>query len=318
MLDFTRKKHLRDFSQEEVDERLRKSDERITLREEDHVYLIREEDGSTTEVTVSSSKVLSLMFTPFDPIFSASNVSRNARSGRYAGKTFPQVLKMWEDAARFGSQFHAMIEDYYIAGEKVDRTEWKDRYANIGYASLIDAFFAYADKMSTMGWKPYRSEKIVFDIEEPVREFRYPPGSADMVYQRMRKGKLERLMVDFKTSESKKKFTEVKSPTEASWPLKAIPNSKVSMGFVQAAIYSALRESLYGEPLEEQRIVAFYWDDPELQWEMHDPPRSYVPDGLRVIKMYKERQKVAMVFLKAYGRGERVNHPLLPSTKKPI
>jgi hypothetical protein len=311
----TGRKRPASLPRDQIEALLAESDRRIRLNHEEHVYYIKDiVDGVEVErpAESSSSRVLSTMFPPFNDIDVAASLSSRPTNGAYKDKTYAEILKTWEDGAANGSEFHAMIEDYY----KIDQDDeaallvWKQKADTIAYRHLVDAFLEYADMMREKGWRPYRSEQAIFDIDEEDPFLRYPPGTADMIYVR---GEDEHILVDFKTAETEKKFTEKKSPVEASYPLQKVPSSNLYKGHIQTAVYSALRETLYHEPVETQAIVAFYWGDTPLKWKMYYPPRSFVSDAEKVISMFKMRRRVVYRALASYGNKEEVNHDYLPA-----
>jgi PD-(D/E)XK nuclease superfamily len=308
----TGRKRQASLTKEEIRALTAESDRRIRLDHETHIYYIKDiVDGVEVErpAESSSSRVLSMMFPPFNDIEVASSLA--SRPGIYGTLGFAGTLKKWEDGAANGSEFHAMVEDYYkIDEEDVEAlAAWREKADTIEYRHLVDAFLEYASMMRRKGWRPYRSEQPIFDIGDNDPFTRYPPGTADMIYIR---GDDEHMLVDFKTAENEKKFTETKSPVEASYPLQKVPSSNLYKGHIQTAVYSALRETLYHEPVETQAIIAFYWGDTPLKWKMYQPPRSFVDEAEKVIKLFKKRREIVYRTLAAYGNKEEVRHPYLP------
>ena len=308
----TGRKRAHQKTPEEIQAIIEDSDRRIRLDHAEHIYYIKDMvDGVEVERPAysSSSKVLDMMFPPFDAIEVAASISSRPTSGSYKGLDYAQVLQRWEDGATNGSDFHEMIENYYKCTTEDELQQWRNASNYIVYDYLIDAFLEYAKMMREKGWVPYRIEEAIFDIGDDDPFTRYPPGTADMIYKN---ADGRRLLVDFKTAETEEAFTKAKSPTLASYPLVDVPSSKLFKGHMQTAVYSALRETLYGEPVETQAIVAFYWGDTPLKWKVYKPPRSLIEDAEKVIKIYKDRRALVYRILEKYGNNEDVDHPYLP------
>lgn len=159
-------------------------DARIVFEPVEHKYYV---DGEPMEISVTG--LVHHWFPQFQPRPQAETMLRNKefytnaeRYGRYwpllqdldlkQGKDFEtavtRVLACWkangEEASGAGTIMHQAIEDYYREGKPLPET--RD-------CLLFADFHAY---MSNLGYLPYRSEQIMWDLDLRLA------GSADMLY----------------------------------------------------------------------------------------------------------------------------------------
>ena len=298
---------------------LLETDRRIRLEETNHIYKYKPDETSDAEIDirVSSSRVLDMFFGHFFSHDVAAKVEKNSKDGgRYGDLTYPQILDRWTRAANEGTQFHAMAEAYYEIETDEDRQAWDVEFSGMAYRHLIPSFLEFAELTARDGWLPYRSEKVIYDTSDaPIK---YPPGTADMIYQRVVKGQTQYYLVDFKTAETEEDFVKTKSPAYASYPLKQVRNSKLYKGHAQCAVYSALFSRYYGQRIGFQAIIAFFWGERVPRYKIFRPERSLIPDAEAMIDLYIDQQREIYNPLIEAVMTNQFNMRFLPSTFKPI
>jgi len=157
-------------------------DAHIYMDEPTHIYYL---DGHP--ISISGTGFLHLFFEPFDGPKAAESIAKKAKPGtKYYSKTPQEILSMWEEGTRSGTNMHKNIEDYLnrVGGDS-DKKDISDK-TNFG---LFKQCLAW---MKQIGLEPYRTEWIIYDKEYDIA------GSIDFVGFNKRTGKY--WIIDWKRS----------------------------------------------------------------------------------------------------------------------
>lgn len=211
-------------------------DEDITFQEEGHVYNIR----GKTDYTSCTTWVKSF-FEKFnaDAIIDKMMAKADWTSSKYFGMTKKEIKDMWfkngDMAAGYGTEMHAVIEDYYNGiSRECDKPE---------YAYFQNFLNDHADMT------PFRTEMLVFDEDIHIS------GSIDMLFKND-DGTLS--IYDWKFA----KELNMKSAfrKKALRPLQHLDDCNYTHYSLQLNIYRIILERKYGYKIRDMYLVFMHRD----------------------------------------------------------
>ncbi len=217
------------------------------------------------------------------------------RDSDYEGMTRKEVIQAWSSNANKGTEIHHLLENYVNKGwdtctqanyqERLKMflspdhprptlgdpstypTGYDKRYEKYAAQGLM--FFPFQDRMRKAGWRPFRTEWIIFDDVHDIA------GCPDAVFCKIdpSTGKLKFIVVDWKTRKDKKdkkgyNITCNQSMWPASFPLnpanpflrkdQLVKDSKLSGWTLQMSKYGRILNTYYGiGPIHELKAVVF-------------------------------------------------------------
>jgi hypothetical protein len=216
-------------------------DSRIEFFEDTHTYVV---DGNPDVKYTSVTTVIKHFFSEFDPQDAVMKMEKSGNLQRkHPGKTAEQVKNMWLESGRvaseMGTNFHALIEDFYN-GVESDPEIKKSMYKE--YQLFQNFHKDTKDKL-----EPYLFEWRVFDEEHLIA------GSIDAVFRRRSDGGY--VIIDWKRSKEIKlenQFGDVKHPI--SW----MQDSNFYKYSLQLNLYKFVLEKNYNIKIEELALAVFY------------------------------------------------------------
>ncbi len=271
-----------------------------------HGYFLDEK-----QMHLSVTGLKSFFFPPFDGEKIVKNMMKaNGKNGvyikpgsRYHMMTEPEIFACWDDAAGNGTNAHLCMETHLNQGTK--RRMWLK--ANLTKSQQVEQFLRphgptgecyedarkYApnmlevlDLLDEKGWKPYRTEWVVFN------EFLDIGGSIDAVFYKDVGGKRKYMIIDWKTVFEEKKVTDVFG--KAFYPLE-LQNSKLSTFKLQLNTYKHFLCSEYGLEDVSMMVVCFFENETYKCYPIED---INVAQCLKVYMNALEVEKIALTWYK--------------------
>jgi len=237
-------------------------DDRIQFEEETHTYTI---DGVKSGWT-SCTGFLHNFFGHFDAdaVIAKMMSSPKWYESKYFGLTAEQIKKQWSDkgaaSSAAGTRMHLDIEHFYNAMPYKLPSQYtmEDGFAGLDVDKWLpqpgaewDYFCDYQRTyVVPKGWKPFRTEWLVFDSEHKVA------GSIDMIYSKP-DGTLA--IYDWKRIEELK--TENKFQTGLG-PVAHLPDTNYWHYSLQLNVYRYIIQKHYGYVVSELALVVLHPGNP--------------------------------------------------------
>ena len=231
-------------------------DKLIAFDEKPHVYYVEGQTGFTS-VTTFIHKFFPPLDGPFiascmarSPNFPSAEKFKNYRHlDKFSGTIVEDIQKVWEEQANLGTELHAYIETYFneyaLAEDQEEKFvpsthQKKDDATEYGY------FFRYARFVHEAGWKPYRTEWMIFD--KPWRI----TGSIDMIFVDPASGEFH--MRDWKRSKA------IRSTGNARGygPCEELKDCNMMHYSLQLNLYKKILEKNYGLKIATMALVIFH------------------------------------------------------------
>ncbi len=274
-------------------------------------------------VHISATGFKSFFFAPFEEEKVATDmVNRKNKNGvywnpgnRHHGLTVLGILDLWEKSRTGGTTTHLCAEHYLNRGFKrisksmislSEEEQIEDFIRPFGNDGICcedvrhraSSFLKVIAIFLEQGWKPYRTEWMVF------HEYYDMAGSIDAVFYRdspVKGGKRQHLIVDWKTVVEEKKVTEAFGNRKAYFPLEKFLSCRLTEYTVQLNWYKFVGTSKYD--LEDvSMVVVCFFDDGN--YKIYNIEDIHI---LECLKMYMDHLEVEKQALLWYKTGEDVS-----------
>ena len=197
---------------------------------------------------------------------------KSCRGSEYDGKTRKEIAEMFMSGAEKGTDVHFCCEKYidfvfenpdtlkkYTYNQKIETYLKPNNIIAQKYKRLIHygrRFVSLIDEYLERGWKPYRTEWIIYDETIDLA------GCIDAVFWRTNKmGQIEYRLVDWKTAKSD--IRKIWGNKYAYFPINHLANNKVVEYSVQLQLYAYILKTRYNILINDIYMVVFYPDDKE-------------------------------------------------------
>lgn len=297
-------------NEHERDKRIcRHPDERL------HIYLL---DGNP--ISLSGTEFKTLFFRPFNEDILLRNMYKrsNCETDKYQakdpnnpnnGKSRREIVESWDLKRQSGTDKHRCDEMFLIkyadsfdlryhghAKKSYDYLhpdgEKSKDYSHV--AKYMGNFFRVIEDLHNKGWKPFRTEWIIFDEDVNLA------GCIDAVFWRIqqRTGQPEYLVVDWKTASSPIEYGSKK--TMAFYPINNLQDTKLTQYSLQLCLYSYILETKYNMNVTDIQIIVFY----EKKAEMIPAIRI---DIAKILQVYQNFTKFKNEVITWHKNGECLN-----------
>ena len=225
-------------------------EKRIKFVDEGHRYYIDDvlctkEDGFT-----SCTAFLHSLWQEFDADMVITKMMKNVakfNSGEYAGMTKQEIIDLWArrgaESCRLGSMMHNTQIETYLNNEPVDM----EKTAEV--SKEFELFLEFVKDHEALGWKPYRTEMMVFCEELKIT------GSIDALYE-MPNGDL--CIVDWKRLSKPLQFTTPYKKYSVHPKLGHLHDVNGVHYSLQLNLYRHLLNKHYNKTVTEMYLVVFH------------------------------------------------------------
>jgi len=239
---------------------------RITLEPHNHVYLI---DGIPSGY-ISVTTLLSHFFKPFPK----DRIIRALMNGKCKGKTYNQIAQEWVDAAKFGEEVHAAIENWLTTG--IIPSSQDPRFA-VCFAQFMSFWKELVAKRPVKGVRP---EMRIFDEEYRIA------GSIDLLVE-FSDGAHE--LFDWKCIF---KITRENDRQRALTPIDHYDDTNLTHYTLQLNLYKYILEKNYGIKISGMHLIQLY--PTQTQW--HQETLVSIPHDIeQVLLAYSHHSYLAPI-----------------------
>ena len=182
-----------------------------------------------------------------DEVSKALSIRTKNVNSIYYGKSADEIRSYWEKLRRRGSIIHSYISDYYensLSGNLAEKGNFSDQKE----VNVLTAFDKYNAKINQLGYKPYRSEYMIYN------EYLLIAGTVDAVYTTSDN---DFIVVDWKITDKSttdlKKTNHDKKKTKRKKLL--IGNNTLNKYKLQVALYSFMLKTSYQINITKASVV---------------------------------------------------------------
>ena len=225
-------------------------DARIKFVDEGHRYYIDDVLCTRADGWTSCTAFLHHLWEEFDADRIITKMMANEakfNAGEYAGMTKQAIIDEWArrgtESCRLGSIFHNDVAETYYNNEPIDM----EKTAEV--SKEYELFLEFVKEHEAMGWRPYRTEAMVFCQELKIT------GSIDMLFENV-EGDL--ILVDWKRLAKPLQFSTPFKKFSIHPKLRHLHDVNGVHYSLQLNLYAWLLNRHYNKTVKEMYLVVFH------------------------------------------------------------